>query len=139
MEVKAYLRHLRISPRKVRLVVDIIRGMGAEQAQTQLEFINKRATEPVLKLLNSALANAEHNFNLEKENLYISKIFVDEGATLKRARPRAMGRSAPIRKRTSHITVILDEKVKTKEKSNNSTSIKNSKAKNPKSKITNSK
>lgn len=139
MEVIAHLRHLRISPRKVRLVVDIIRGMSIEQAKIQLEFINKRATRPVLKLLNSALANAEHNFNLEKENLYISKIFVDEGATLKRARSRAMGKSAPIRKRTSHITVILDEKVKTKEKTNNSISIKDNKAKNPKYEIRNPK
>lgn len=110
MEVEAHLRHLRISPRKVRLVIDVIRGMNIKEAQTQLEFISKRASRPILKLLNSAIANAENNFNLEKDNLYISKIFVNEGPILKRWRPRAMGKSSPIHKKTSHITIVLDEK-----------------------------
>jgi len=109
MQVKAHLRYLRMSPRKVRLVVDVIRNMETKKAQEQLRFIPKRAAEPILKLLNSAIANAKNNFNLNEDNLYISKIFVNEGPTLKRWRARAMGRSSPIRKRESHITIILDE------------------------------
>ncbi len=111
MDVKAKAKYIRISPRKVRLVVDVIRGMQVEKALDQLNFINKRATVPVRKLLNSAIANATNNFELEKSNLYIKEIKVDEGPTLKRWMPRAHGRATMIRKRTSHISVILGELV----------------------------
>ena len=110
MQVSAKLRHLRMSPRKVRLVADVIRGLDVKNAQNQLSFMNKRAAKPVLKLLNSAVANAEHNFKFKKDNLYISELRVDEGAILKRWRARAMGRAAPINKRTSHILIVLSEK-----------------------------
>ena len=116
MEVKAKINGLRIAPRKVRLVCDIIRGQDAEEAQSQLQFISKKSAWPILKLLNSALANAENNFKLKKENLYIKVIFVDEGQKLKRWRPRAFGRAAPILKRSSHITLILEEKKPSKVK-----------------------
>ena len=109
MEVQAHLRNLRISSRKVRLVADVIRGMNVQNAKIQLEFINKKSSQPVLKLLNSAIANAKHNFDLDENNLYVSSIFVNEGATLKRWIPRAMGRASRINKRTSHITIVLDK------------------------------
>ena len=109
MEVQAHLRNLRISPRKVRLVADVIRSMNVHNAKIQLEFINKKSSQPVLKLLNSAIANAKHNFNLSEDNLYVSRIFVNEGTTLKRWIPRAMGRASSINKRTSHVTIVLDE------------------------------
>jgi len=100
-----------MSPRKVRLVVDLARGMNVEQAKIQLKFLNKKAARPILKLLNSAVANAKNNFKLDEKNLYISEIFVNEGPTLKRWRARAMGRSAQIRKRTSNIKIGLEEKI----------------------------
>lgn len=105
--ITAKLRHLRISPRKVRLVVDLIRGMDVVEAENQLKFLPKRAADPVLKLLKSAIANALNNYKAVKENLYISKITVDPGPTLKRWMPRAMGRATPKLKRTSHITIAL--------------------------------
>jgi large subunit ribosomal protein L22 len=109
MEVKAHLNHLRVSSRKVRLVVELIREMEINEARTQLKFINKKSSELLLKLLNSAIANAKNNFNLDENNLYISKIIVNDGKILKRWRPRAMGRSARINKRTSNVTVVLDK------------------------------
>jgi large subunit ribosomal protein L22 len=109
MEVSAKLRFLRMSPRKVRLVVDVIRDLPVEEAENQLVFLNKKAGRPVLKLLKSAIANAENNSKLSKDNLYIKKITVDQGPTLKRWRARAFGRAAMIRKQSSHITIILDE------------------------------
>lgn len=110
----AKLRYLRIAPRKVRLVVDLIRGEKVEQAQTILHYTQKKAALPLLKLLNQALANiADKN---PKENIYISKIFVDEGPSLKRVFPRARGRADMIRKKTSHITIVLDEVKKKTEK-----------------------
>lgn len=109
MKVSAKLRHLRISPRKVRLVADLIRGKSVEEAQTILNFIRKRATRPLLKLLKSAIANARHNFQLAKGNLYISEIKVDEGPKLKRWRPRARGQAFEIQKKTSHVTLVLEE------------------------------
>ena len=115
MQVAAKLRHLHLSPRKVRLVADIIRGQNVEHAVNLLSFTNKRAARPLLKLLNSAIANAENNFKLKKNNLYISELRVDEGPTLKRWMPRAMGRATPINKRTSHISIVLNEKVATPE------------------------
>ena len=110
MEVKASLRFLRMSPRKVRLVVDTVRGMSVASAETKLKFVPKLASEPVLKLLLSAVANATHNFHLQKEDLYVKTIVADGGPTLKRFRARAFGRAAPIRKRTTHITIVLAEK-----------------------------
>jgi len=115
MKVKAKLSQLRIAPRKVRLVADSVRGLDVEIAQAQLTNLNKKTALPILKLLNSAIANAENNFKLKKENLYISEIRVDGGPTLKRWIPRAHGSASAINKRTSHINIILNEKVETKE------------------------
>ena len=109
METSAKLKHLRIAPRKVRLVADLIRFKRCSVAIAILKFTPKRATVPMLKLLNSAIANAKNNFELDEKNLYISKITVDEGPKLKRWRPRAMGRAYPIQKKTSHINMVLKE------------------------------
>lgn len=110
MEVKAKARFIRMSPRKVRLVVDAVRGLSVPHALTQLRFINKAAALPVRKVIESAAANAEHNFSLKRADLTVKEISVDGGPIFKRWRPRAMGRSAPIRKRTSHINVTLASK-----------------------------
>lgn len=112
MKVSAKLRYLRIAPRKVRLVVDLIRGKSVEEAQTILNFTTKKAAQVLLKLLKSAIANAKTNFQLEEKNLYISKILVDEGPKYKRWMPRARGMATPIQKKTSHVTIVLDEIVK---------------------------
>jgi len=112
MPVTAKLRHLRITPRKVRLVADLIRGKRAEEAQNILNFTIKKAAFPLLKLLRSALANAKNSFQLDESNLYISKILVNEGPKYKRWRARARGSANLIQKKTSHITIILDEIVK---------------------------
>ena len=109
MEVKAHLNRLRISPRKVRLVAGLVSKMNIDEARKQLEFLNKKSTNPILKLINSAVANAKNNFNLNEDNLYISEIFINEGQTMKRWRPRAMGRAARINKRTCCVTVVLSE------------------------------
>ena len=110
MPISAKLRHLRMSPRKVRLVADVIRGLDVKVAKDQLEFMNKRAAKPLLKLLNSAIANATDNLKLKKDNLFISELKVDEAPTIKRWMPRAFGRASAINKRTSHINIILDTK-----------------------------
>lgn len=107
--VKAKLRYLRISPRKVRLIADLVRGKSVEKAVQILNFIIKRGSKDVLKLLKSAVASAGHDFQLEESNLYISKITVDDGPKLKRFRPRARGSASEIQKKTAHITIILDE------------------------------
>ena len=109
MKVISKLRHLRISPRKVRLVVDLIRKKKAEEAQKILDFTIKKGSGPLIKLLKTALADAKNNFQLETTNLYISKITVDQGPTNKRWRPRSRGMANPINKRTSHITLVLEE------------------------------
>jgi len=111
MEVKAYARYIRMSPRKIRLVIDMIRGKKVLEAQTILQFTTRAAVEPVAKLLNSAIANAEHNFKLDRANLFIKTIIANQGPALKRFRPRAFGRPAGIKKRMTHITIILDEAV----------------------------
>lgn len=108
--MKAILKNYRQSPRKVRLVADLIRGKRADESLLTLEFTPKRASETVSRLIESAVANAMNNDNKKRENLFISEITVDEGFTLKRHRPRARGRASKIRKRTSHITVTLAEK-----------------------------
>jgi len=110
MEVRASLRYLRMSLKKVRLVADMVRGMEAENALIQLRFSRKSASHPLEKLLRSAMANAKNNLKIEGKELYITHITVDQGPTLKRWRARAMGRAATIRKRTSHISIILEEK-----------------------------
>jgi large subunit ribosomal protein L22 len=98
-----------MAPRKVRLVADLIRGKAVGLAVTELTFLRKDAALPVLKLVKSAMANAEHNFKLDSATLRVKTITVDGGATLKRFRPRAHGSAAPIRKRTSHINLILSD------------------------------
>lgn len=109
MEIKAKLNYLRIAPRKVRLVADAIRGLPVLEAERRLAFLTKRAAMPVLKLLYSAEANAKNNFSIQKEDLRVVKITVDGGPMLKRSMPRAFGRAAPIRKRTSHVLLVLGE------------------------------
>jgi len=110
MEVHAHLSKLRISPRKVRLVADLIRGLDVTRAKTQLQFLVKKPALPILKLLNSAAANARHNFKLNPDEMYVSRIFVNEGQAFRRGRPQSRGRVHPIRKRTSHISLTLSEK-----------------------------
>lgn len=107
-EVSATLRNLQISPRKVRLVADLVRGASVSDAQNQLQFSAKGASRPVLKLLNSAIANADHNFNLDTSTLRIKTILVNEGPMLKRFMPRAFGRATTIRKRMSHVKIVLE-------------------------------
>jgi len=109
MESRAVARYIRISPRKVRLVMDEIRGRKIEEALNQLSFAPQKGAFILKKLIDSAVANAEQNFDMDVDKLYIKRIFADEGPTLKRFRPRAMGRATKIRKRTSHLTVVLDE------------------------------
>ena len=110
MEARAYLRNLRISPRKVQIVLDLIRNQPADKAKAILLHTPKAACEPLLKLLNSAVANAEHNHNMDKEALYVSECFVCPGPVLKRIRPMSKGRAYHVLKRTSHVTLALKEK-----------------------------
>ncbi len=109
-QAKAIARTVRIAPRKVRLVVDLIRGKQIGEAVAILRHTQKAASPVVEKVLKSAVANAEHNYELDINNLVVSEIYVDEGPTLKRFRPRAQGRASAINKRTSHITVVVSEK-----------------------------
>ena len=109
---KATARYVRMSPTKVRRVVDLIRGLPAAEAQAMVKFDAHAASEPVGKVLDSAIANAEHlalvrSQRLDPEDLFVTEAFVDEGPTLKRFRPRAQGRAYRIRKRTSHITIVV--------------------------------
>ncbi|GAW90905.1 50S ribosomal protein L22 [Calderihabitans maritimus] len=110
MEARAVARYIRISPRKVRQVVDLIRGKDVGEALAILRYTPKRAAKPVEKVLRSAIANAEHNYDMNPDNLYVFRIYVDQGPTLKRYKPRAYGRADLIRKRTSHITVVVKER-----------------------------
>ena len=110
MEAKAYLRNLHISPRKVQIVLDLIRNKPADLAMAILQNTPKAASEPVAKLLKSAMANAENNHNMDKNNLYVAECFACPGPIMKRIRPRAQGRAFHILKRTSHITIVLREK-----------------------------
>lgn len=110
MAVIAKLRYQRLSPQKARLVADIVRGKNALQALNVLRFTNKKAAKYIEKTLRSAIANANHNFNMDSEKLYISKILIDKGPVLKRINPRAMGRADVIRKPTAHITIEVAEK-----------------------------
>jgi large subunit ribosomal protein L22 len=110
MQAKAVARHIRIAPRKVRLVVDLIRGKKVGDAFAILKFTPKAASPVVEKVLKSAIANAEHNFDMDPDSLYITEAYVDQGPTLKRFRPRSQGRAYSIMKRTSHITLVVGEK-----------------------------
>ncbi|GAA0260544.1 50S ribosomal protein L22 [Actinomadura nitritigenes] len=110
MEARAQARFIRVTPMKARRVVDLIRGLPAAEAQAVLRFAPQAASEPVGKVLASAIANAEHNFKLDTGTLVVSGAWVDEGPTLKRFRPRAQGRAYRINKRTSHITVVVAPK-----------------------------
>ena len=109
MDVHAIAKYVRMSPRKVRLVTGMLRGLKIDAARTQLAFLPKAASLPVLKVLNSAAANAVNNFKLDESELIIKTATADQGPALKRWRARAMGRAAPIKKRTSHITIVLTD------------------------------
>ena len=106
---RASARYVRVAPMKARRVVDLIRGLPTDQAQAVLRFAPQAASEPVGKVLDSAIANAEHNHSMDPADLVVAEAYVDEGPTLKRFRPRAQGRAYRIRKRTSHITVVVAE------------------------------
>lgn len=110
MQAKAVARTVRIAPRKARLVIDLIRGKQVGEAVAILRHTPKAASSIIEKVLKSAVANAEHNYDMDVNNLVIEKAYVDEGPTLKRFRPRAQGRASQINKRTSHITIIVSEK-----------------------------
>ncbi len=110
MEAKAHLKYARISPRKVKIVLDLIRGKDVATAMAILKNTPKSASEYLTKLLRSAVANAENNFNMDASKLYVSECFVCPGPTLKRIRPRAQGRAFRINKRTSHVTIAVSEK-----------------------------
>ena len=110
MEARAHLRYARISPRKVSVVLDLIRNQPLDKALAILQYTPKAACEPLLKLVKSAAANAENNHNMDKNSLYVAECFVTHGPTLKRIRPRAQGRAFHVLKRTSHVTVVLKEK-----------------------------
>ena len=107
MKVRAQAKYIRQSPYKVRRVLDLVRGLPVEEARVVLDFTNRRAADPIKKCLESAIANAEHNFALDGDELVVAEAFADEGPTLKRWRPRARGRATRINKRTSHITIVV--------------------------------
>lgn len=107
MKAKAQAKYIRQSPQKVRAVLDQVRGLPVDDALVLLQFSERRASDPVYKVLRSAVANADENYGFDSTELVISEAFADEGPTLKRFRPRARGRATPIHKRTSHITVVV--------------------------------
>lgn len=110
MEAKAIAKTVRIAPRKVRLVVDLIRGKNVGEAISILNFTPKAGSDVVLKVLNSAIANADHNYEMKVENLYVKEAVVNEGPTLKRFMARAKGSASSIMKRTSHVTIVVAER-----------------------------
>lgn len=110
MEAKAVSRQLRIAPRKARLVVDLIRGKSVAEALMILDFTAQKAAKMVTKTLKSVIANAENTQRVDVDKLYVSRVHVDEGVTIKRFLPRAHGRATPLRKRSSHITIVVDER-----------------------------
>ncbi len=110
MEVRAQARFVRIAPRKARAVADLIRKKDIDEALSILRYTPRRAAAVLFKVVNSAAANAEHNLELKRDGLYIDQVYVDDGPTYKRVRPRARGRRFLIRKRTSHITVIVKDR-----------------------------
>ncbi|GAB6158644.1 50S ribosomal protein L22 [Desulfotomaculum varum] len=110
MEARAVAKFIRVSPRKARMVVDLIRGKKLNEALAILRYTPNKAAAAVTKVVKSAAANAEHNYDMDKDELVISKIYVDQGPSLKRMMPRAMGRADIIKRRTSHITVVVSDK-----------------------------
>ena len=110
MEARAIVRNVRMTPRKIKLICDLIRGKDAGEAMAIIMNTPKAACEPMEKLLKSAIANAENNFNMDRNNLYVSECYVCPGPMLKRIRPRAQGRAYRILKRTSHVTLVVKEK-----------------------------
>lgn len=109
MKVRAQAKYVRQTPQKVRAVLDHVRGLPVIEAQQVLAFTERRAAEPVTKVLKSAVANASNNFGFDEEELFVAEAFADEGPTLKRWRPRARGRATAIHKRTSHITIVVSD------------------------------
>ena len=109
MKIKAQAKYVRQSPYKVRRVLDLVRGLPVHQAEHVLRLAQRGATEPIAKVLKSAVANAEHNHALDAEDLVVAEAYADEGPTLKRFRPRARGRATRINKRTSHITIVVSD------------------------------
>lgn len=110
MEAKAIARHIRIAPRKIRIVIDLIRGKNIGDAYAILKHTPKIGSEILLKLLESAIANAEHNYNMNSDKLYVAAAYVDQGPTLKRIHPRSRGQAFKILKRSSHVTVVVKER-----------------------------
>ncbi|MBR6028348.1 MAG: 50S ribosomal protein L22 [Clostridia bacterium] len=107
---QAHAKYIRISPRKVKIVIDLIRGKSAEEAQAILTYTPKAAAPVVLKILNSAIANAENNLEMNRKDLYVAEVYANPGPTLKRYVARSRGSASPMLKRTSHISVVLDQK-----------------------------
>ena len=110
MEATAKATYVRISPRKVQIVLDLIRNQPADKALAILQYTPKAACEPVMKVLKSAIANAENNNGMNAENLYVEECYASQGPIMKRVKPRAQGRAYRIEKRMSHITIVLNEK-----------------------------
>jgi len=110
MQARAVARNVRIAPRKARVVIDLVRGKNVGEAANILRFTPKVASEVIMKVMNSAAANAEHNYRLDRDKLYVAEAFVDAGPTQKRWHPRAQGRIYPILKRSCHITVVVKER-----------------------------
>ena len=110
MEAKATAKYVRVSPRKAGQICDLVRGKNVDEALTIVKFTPKASSEIIEKLLKSAIANAENNHDMKHENLYVAEIYANQGPTLKRIRPAAKGSAVRIRKRTSHITIVLKEK-----------------------------
>lgn len=110
MEAKAIARYLRVSPFKARQVADLLRGKDVKEAIGILRYTNKKSAPLINKVLKSAIANAEHNYDMDSDELYVAEIFINEGPTIKRMSPRAYGRADVRRHRTSHITVVLKER-----------------------------
>ncbi len=109
-EARAQARYVRIAPRKVRIVIDLVRGKPVKDAIGVLRFVPKRASRVVEKLIRSAVANATHNYEMDEDRLFVARAFVDEGPRFKRIRPEMRGQAFPILKRTSHVTVVLQER-----------------------------
>lgn len=110
MEAKAVARYLRVSPFKARQVADLLRGKDVKEAVGILRYTNKKSAPLINKVLKSAMANAEHNYDMDSDDLYVAEIYINEGPTIKRMQPRAYGRADVRRHRTSHITVVLKER-----------------------------
>lgn len=119
-EVKAFARYIHVSPRKLRLVANLVRQTPVDVALEQLRFSSKNAALPISKAINSAVANAVHNFNLNKDDLFVKAVTIDQGPVFKRYAPRAQGRAFIERKRTSHINVVLESRTRAKSKSRRS-------------------